>query len=95
MEQVGLIVGIMGGVLGVIGTAFAVFFGMKAYGRTKNQDVAQGAGTTAQISSSIEYIKEGIKDIQKEQRLIREDVGALSQRVAKLEGAFENHLNQH
>jgi predicted proteasome-type protease len=76
-------------------SGFLALLALLTYLRNRKKDDKQDAGASAQVYSALEYIKEGVRDIQKEQRLMREDVGALSQRVSKLEGRLEDHINQH
>lgn len=95
MDQAGLIVGILGGVLGAIGVVASIVLGVISWRRTKRQDVTAEAGAGAGLRIDLEYIKRGVDDIKIEQRGMREDFGRLSERVARVEGRLEDHINMH
>jgi len=95
MEQTGLIIGILGGILGAVGVVASIILGVVAWRRTKHRDVVQEAGTGAGLRIDLEYIKRGVDDIKIEQRGMREDFGRLSERVARVEGRLEDHINMH
>ena len=95
MEQAGLIVGTLGGVFGVLGVTASIALGVLTWRRTQRQDTVQEAGQGAVVAASLEYIKDGVKDIQREQRLIRDEIGAVAQRVSKVEGRLEEHIKNH
>jgi hypothetical protein len=92
MEQVGLIIGIIGGVIGVIGTSAAIVFGTSSHRRSKRQDEAAKENAVKQEATmdvgtklDIEYIKRGVDDIKIEQRGMREDMNDMKERITRCE----------
>jgi hypothetical protein len=95
MQQAGLIIGILGGILGAVGVVASIILGVMTWRYTKHKDVVQEAGAGAGLQIDIEYIKRGVDDIKIEQRATRENFGRLSERVARVEGRLEDHINMH
>jgi hypothetical protein len=63
--------------------------------RYHRQDVSQEASSNAGLRVDIDYIMRGVDDTRTEIRVIREDFGRLSERVARVEGRLEDHINMH
>lgn len=53
--------------------------------RYRRQDVSQEAGADASVRLDIEYIKRGVDNIQIDQRAMRDDMGRMADRLARVE----------
>ena len=98
MEQMGLYVGILGGLLGAAGVVVSMMLGISYHRRLKKQDFAANVSTEATLKVDIEYIKCGIDDIKTDQRDMHEDFRNLSERVTRVEESVKSahqRLDQH
>lgn len=90
MEQTGLYVGILGGVLGAAGVVVSMVLGISYHRRLKKQDFAANISTETILKVDIDYIKHGIDDIKTDQRDMHEDLGSLSERVIRVEESVKS-----
>jgi hypothetical protein len=98
MEQTGLIVGILGGILGAVGVVASIILGTIAYRRAHRQDIASGASVEATLQVDITFIKEGINDIKAEQHDMVSNLSQLTERVTRVEESVKSahkRLDQH
>jgi hypothetical protein len=63
--------------------------------RTRRQDHYADAGADAGVRLDLEYIKRGVDDIRVDQQRMREDMGRMAERVARVEGRLDDHINMH
>jgi hypothetical protein len=89
------IISVIIGALGVIGAIVATVVSVKVWKRTKCKDAASEVGADVELRADLKYIIRGVDDIKIEQRGMREDFGRLSERVSKIEGRLDDHINQH
>lgn len=98
MEQMGLYVGILGGLLGAAGVVVSMLLGISYHRRLKEQDLIDDVSTETTLKVDIDYIKRGIDDIKTEQRRMYEDYSRLSERVIRVEESVKSahkRLDQH
>ena len=98
MEQTGLYVGIVGGLLGAAGVVVSMVLGISYHRRLKKQDFAADVSTETTLKLDIDYIKRGIDDIKTDQRDMHEDFGSLNERVIRVEESVKSahkRLDQH
>lgn len=98
MEQLGLYVGILGGVLGAAGVVVSMVLGISYHRRLKNQELAEDVSTETTLKVDIDYIKRGVDDIKSEQRRMYEDYSRLNERVIRVEESVKSahqRLDQH
>ncbi len=75
--------------------AAGVVLALLGWLRTRRKDVQQGAGESAGVKLDLEYIKRGVDDIRVDQQRMREDIGRMAERVARVEGRLDDHINMH
>ena len=98
LEQAGMIVGILGGILGAVGVVASIILGTIAWKRTRKQDIVSDASQDTVLQVDIAYIKRGIDDIKTEQHDMHESFGRLSERVTRVEEAAKSahkRLDEH
>lgn len=102
MEQAGLIIGILGGILGAVGVVCSIIFGSIAWKRTRQQDVTAEVATDTGMKFDIEYIKRGVDSIQVVQQRMQDDIGRVSERVTRVEEVaksahrrLDEYINMH
>jgi len=98
MEQTGLYVGILGGLLGAAGVVVSMVLGISYHRRLKRQDFAADVSTETTLKVDIDYIKRGVDDIKSEQRRMYEDYSRLNERVIRVEESVKSahkRLDQH
>lgn len=81
MDYIGIIVA----VISVAGTLSGVVIGWIGRARQVKQDIQTEAAADTSLRVDVEYIKRGIDDIRADQRRDRQDIGALDQRVTRVE----------
>ncbi len=93
-----MIVGILGGILGAVGVVASIILGTIAYRRAHKQDIASDASVEATLKVDINYIKDGIDDIKREQHHMADNLSLLSERVTRVEESVKSahkRLDQH
>ena len=68
----------------------ALLFNAMSFRRTSNKDTSESASARATMSADIKYIRDSIDDIKVDNRVIKEDIGALQTKVARVEQSVEN-----
>jgi hypothetical protein len=76
-------------------SGFVALLALLTYLRNRKKDEKAEAGSDTELRTDLKYIIRGIDDIKIEQRGMREDHGRLTERVSKLEGRLDDHINQH
>ncbi len=98
MEQTGLYVGILGGILGAAGVVVSMVLSISYHRRLKRQDFAANVSTETTLKVDIDYIRRGIDDIKTDQRNTHEDLWSLNGRVIRVEESVKSahmRLDQH
>ena len=68
----------------------ALLFTAMSFRRTSNKDTSESASERATMTADIKYIRTSIDDIKVDNRVIKEDIGALQTKVARVEQSVEN-----
>lgn len=68
----------------------ALLFTALSFRRTANKDTSETASERATMTADIRYIRTSIDDIKVDNRVIKEDIGALQTKVARVEQSVEN-----
>ena len=68
----------------------ALLFTALSFRRTANRDTTESATERATMAADVKYIRTSIDDIKVDNRVIKEDIGALQTKVAKVEQSVEN-----
>lgn len=88
--------------IGWIIAAIAAIIALLGWLRTRKRDTQQDAGANAGLRLDVDYIKRGVDTIQVDLRQMRDNVGELSIRVARVEESakqahkrLDEHLKMH
>ena len=68
----------------------ALLFTAFSFRRTANKDTSETASQRATMTADIRYIRTSIDDIKVDNRVIKEDIGALQTKVARVEQSVES-----
>ena len=68
----------------------ALLFTALSFRRTENKDTKETATERATMAADVKYIRTSIDDIKVDNRVIKEDIGALQTKVAKVEQSVES-----
>lgn len=68
----------------------ALLFTALSFRRTANRDTKETATERATMAADVKYIRTSIDDIKVDNRVIKEDIGALQTKVAKVEQSVES-----
>lgn len=68
----------------------ALLFTALSFRRTANKDNSETASERATMTADIKYIRTSIDDIKVDNRVIKEDIGALQTKVARVEQSVES-----
>lgn len=68
----------------------ALLFTALSFRRNSNKDTSETASERATMTADIRYIRTSIDDIKVDNRVIKEDIGALQTKVARVEQSVEN-----
>lgn len=68
----------------------ALLFTALSFRRTANQDTSATATERATMTADIKYIRTSVDDIKVDNRVIKENIGQLQTKVAKVEQAVES-----
>lgn len=68
----------------------ALLFTALSFRRTANKDNSEVATERATISADIKYIRTSVDDIKVDNRVIKENIGQLQTKVAKVEQSVES-----
>lgn len=69
---------------------FALLFTALSFRRTQNQDTSATASERATMTADIKYIRTSVDDIKVDNRVIKENIGELQTKVARIEQSVEN-----
>jgi uncharacterized membrane protein len=80
----------------------SVVFAWTGRGRDVKKECVEDAQTATRMEASMEYVKRGVDDIRVEQRLQRQEIGSLCDRVARVEESsksahkrMDEHIKEH
>ena len=68
----------------------ALLFTALSFRRTQNRDTSESASERATMTADIKYIRDSVDDIKIDNRVIKEDLGALQTKVARVEQSVES-----
>ena len=68
----------------------ALLFTALSFKRTETKDTKETAKERATMAADVKYIRTSIDDIKVDNRVIKEDIGALQTKVAKVEQSVES-----
>ena len=68
----------------------ALLFTALSFKRTETKDTKETATERATMAADVKYIRTSIDDIKVDNRVIKEDIGALQTKVAKVEQSVES-----
>ena len=71
--------------IGISCTIFGLVLGILGWRRTSNKDIRTAAEDNGELRSDIKYIKGGIEDIKVDMRVRDKEIGALTERVTRVE----------
>ena len=69
---------------------FALLFTALSFRRAQNQDTSATASERATMTADIKYIRTSVDDIKVDNRVIKENIGELQTKVARIEQSVEN-----
>ena len=68
----------------------ALLFTALSFRRTQNRDTSETASERATMTADIKYIRTSVDDIKVDNRVIKENIGELQTKVARVEQSVEN-----
>ena len=71
--------------IGISCTIFGLVLGILGWRRNSNKDLRADAADNGELRSDIKYIKGGIEDIKVDMRVRDKEIGALAERVTRVE----------
>lgn len=85
-------------IVGMVIGGSGMLLGWLGWWRLRRQDVCRDAGADAGMRLDLDYIKRGVDDIRREQRDMRDDIGRMSDRLARVEESAKSahkRLDEH
>lgn len=67
----------------------ALLFTALSFRRTSNRDTSETASERATMTADIKYIRDSVDDIKVDNRVIKENIGELQTKVARVEQSVE------
>ena len=67
----------------------ALLFTALSFRRTQNRDTSETASERATMTADIKYIRTSVDDIKVDNRVIKENIGELQTKVARVEQSVE------
>lgn len=67
----------------------ALLFTALSFRRTSNKDTSETASERATMTADIKYIRDSVDDIKVDNRVIKENIGELQTKVARVEQSVE------
>lgn len=67
----------------------ALLFTALSFQRTSNKDTSETASERATMTADIKYIRDSVDDIKVDNRVIKENIGELQTKVARVEQSVE------
>ena len=67
----------------------ALLFTALSFRRTQNRDTSESASERATMTADIKYIRTSVDDIKVDNRVIKENIGELQTKVARVEQSVE------
>lgn len=67
----------------------ALMFTALSFRRTSNRDTSETASERATMTADIKYIRDSVDDIKVDNRVIKENIGELQTKVARVEQSVE------
>ena len=67
----------------------ALLFTALSFRRTSNKDTSESASARATMTADIKYIRDSVDDIKVDNRVIKENIGELQTKVARVEQSVE------
>lgn len=68
----------------------ALLFTALSFRRTQNRDTSESASERATMTADIKYIRTSVDDIKVDNRVIKENIGELQTKVARVEQSVES-----
>ncbi len=102
-------VSIVAGIIGALGVICSAILGVALWRRNKRLDkqavqveARQESTVDANLQADIRYIMRGVDDIKVEQRVTREEMGGMKERITRVEEKassahkrLDEHINSH
>lgn len=68
----------------------ALLFTALSFRRTQHRDTSESASERATMTADIKYIRDSVDDIKVDNRVIKENIGELQTKVARVEQSVES-----
>ena len=76
-------------IISLSGAVCALLFTALSFRRTQNRDTSETASERATMTADIKYIRTSVDDIKVDNRVIKENIGELQTKVARVEQSVE------